>query len=61
LFVDLFALQTNYDALKMAETPGRIFRDLVQCLMDRMKAQGEQDVWSLMSAAGHIEQIEDRC
>ncbi|KAB2102583.1 hypothetical protein AG0111_0g9091 [Alternaria gaisen] len=61
LFVDLFALQTNYDALKMAETPGCIFRNFVQCLMDRMKAQGEQDVWSFMSAAGHIEQIEDRC
>jgi len=61
LVVDLFALQSKSDALKPVETPGIVLRDLMKCLMDRVEAQSEQDVWSLTSAAGHIERIEEMC
>jgi hypothetical protein len=58
LLVDLYALQGNNDWFLDNSLPRIILTDLAQSLLDKVKLQDGEDVWSFMAAAGHIEEEE---
>jgi hypothetical protein len=54
--IDLYTLQGNDDWFLNA--PRVVLVDLAKSLLEKVKLQDGEDVWSFMAAAGHIEQEE---
>jgi hypothetical protein len=52
--IDLYTLQGNHNWFLIA--PRLVLVDLAKSLLEKIKLQDGEDVWSFMAAAGHIEQ-----